>query len=402
MVLPLFRPSRPRSTLLRPRQAFYHDYVRYATPGGIVRIPLSSPKVIGIATSRGERAYQEDFHSFATLSLNPEELRLTVSRRLGVEWDPERVGYPFSRQAVFVGIYDGHGGSTVSQYLRQELHGLLESVDKSDIPEMYDYMKEFGGYFKRFNGGLLAPWVSPTLEDAGEMDLHARATLTFLEVDRNLEAEAAAKVCGSTASIAFLHSLDNPPTPFFSAQRIALTAAHVGDTRIILCPTRGCNAFAMTENHRAEGRVESVRLRRMMGSGVIADSFGDSRWMGALENTRSLGDLKWKRWGVTAEPEVKTKLIEGSQWAFMVLVSDGISSVVSDQEIVDLAGGASNPKHAAERILSFAEEMGSSDNLTAIVLPFAGWGHISGPDQTKKLREYRSSQMIGAERQKRM
>jgi protein phosphatase PTC6 len=58
----------------------------------------------------------------------------------------------------------------------------------------------------------------------------------------------------------------------------------------------------MTENHRAEGRLESVRLRRMMGTGVIADSFGDSRyvysvstecvcrlagrWMGALENTR--------------------------------------------------------------------------------------------------------------------
>lgn len=83
----------------------------------------------------------------------------------------------------------------------------------------------------------------------------------------------------------------------------------------------------------------------------------------------------------------------GPQWAFMVLVSDGISSVASDQEIVDLARGTSSPRHAANRILSFAEEMGSSDNLTAIVLPFAGWGLISGPDQTKKLREYRSSQM---------
>jgi protein phosphatase PTC6 len=124
-----------------------------------------------------------------------------------------------------------------------------------------------------------------------------------------------------------------------------------------------------------------------------------------------LGDLKWKSWGVTAEPEVKTMLIEsqqsklilgamtfnicliGSQWAFMIFVSDGVSSVVSDQEIVDLARGATSPKHAANRILSFAEEMGSSDNLTAIVLPFAGWGHVSGPDQSKNLRAYRSSQM---------
>jgi protein phosphatase PTC6 len=77
----------------------------------------------------------------------------------------------------------------------------------------------------------------------------------------------------------------------------------------------------------------------------------------------------------------------------MVLVSDGISSVVSDQEIVDLARGATSPKHAANRILSFAEEMGSSDNLTAIVVPFAGWGRVSGPDQSKNLRAYRSSQM---------
>ena len=205
----------------------------------------------------------------------------------------------------------------MSQYLRQELHGLLESSDKSHIPEMYQYIKELGGYFKRFNGGLLSPWIKPSA-DAGEMDLHARATLTFFEVrtfsplltfffricvrlffpqvDRNLEAEAAAKVCGSTASVAILHSLDSPSTPFFLAQSIALTVAHVGyvsnltsshfrtdssghlsDTRILLCSSDGGTAFAMTENHRAEGRIESVRLRRMMGTGVIADSFGDAR-----------------------------------------------------------------------------------------------------------------------------
>lgn len=74
-----------------------------------------------------------------------------------------------------------HGGSTVSQYLRQELHGLLESVDSSHIPEMYAYVKEFGGYFKRFDGGLLSPWINP-FRDGGVMDLHARTTLTFFEV----------------------------------------------------------------------------------------------------------------------------------------------------------------------------------------------------------------------------
>ena len=75
MAFTFFRPRRPHRTpcsLLH--QAFYHDYVRFAAPGdehslkclsfhthqmskgGTVRIPLSSPKVIGIANSRGERA----------------------------------------------------------------------------------------------------------------------------------------------------------------------------------------------------------------------------------------------------------------------------------------------------------------------------------------------------------
>jgi protein phosphatase PTC6 len=101
-------------------------------------------------------------------------------------------------------------------------------------------------------------------------------------------------------------------------------------------------------------------------------------------------------------------------------VSDGISSVLSDQEVVDIARLAPNPKAAATSILAFAEELGSDDNATAIVVPLAGWGKIRGPDKTKALREYRRQQAglcllpvmlfalsesktaVGSERQRRM
>jgi protein phosphatase PTC6 len=74
-------------------------------------------------------------------------------------------------------------------------------------------------------------------------------------------------------------------------------------------------------------------------------------------------------------------------------VSDGVSSVVSDEEVVDLARNALDPKTAAERILAFADELGGGeDNATAIVVPLAGWGKIQGPDKTKALREYRQRQ----------
>jgi len=66
--------------------------------------------------------------------------------------------------------------------------------------------------------------------------------------------------------------------------------------------------------------------------------------------------------------------------------------MMSDDEVVDLARDAPDPKSAAQRILDFAEEMGGDDNATAIVVPLAGWGKIQGPDKTKDLREYRLRQ----------
>ncbi|KAJ7103645.1 phosphatase 2C-like domain-containing protein [Mycena belliarum] len=391
------RATRTSSRWLNKR---YHDYVRALNPGGgIMRIPLASPKVIGVVSSRGNRSHQEDHSSFVTLSLDPEELRLSV-KKLGVDWDPSNVPEALSRQAVFIGIYDGHGGSAVSQYLRQELHGLVESVTKSTIPELYAWIQELGGYFKRFKGGALTPWIKGAEEPP--FDLEARMTQAFFEVDRNLSGDNVAQSCGATASVAILHSLDAPATPFFASRKLALTVAHCGDTRVLLCSTDGGKVFPMTENHHADARVEAIRLRRMMGSSLITDSFGESRWMGALANTRCLGDLRYKKFGVTPEPEVRTKLLEGSEWAYLVLISDGISSMLSDSEVVDLARNAPDPKTAAENILSFAEELGGEDNATVIVVPLAGWGKIRGPDSTRELRDYRRHQAVGSERQRRM
>ena len=74
------------------------------------------------------------------------------------------------------------------------------------------------------------------------------------------------------------------------------------------------------------------------------------------------------------------------------MVTDGISSVLSDAEISDIARSAPDPKKAADAILAFAEELGSEDNATVIVLPLAGWGKVKGPDRTLELREYRRAQ----------
>jgi protein phosphatase PTC6 len=66
--------------------------------------------------------------------------------------------------------------------------------------------------------------------------------------------------------------------------------------------------------------------------------------------------------------------------------------MLSDQEVVDMSRRASSPGVAAQRILSFSEELGGSDNATVIVVPLKGWGKTQGPDRTKELREYRLKQ----------
>lgn len=113
---------------------------------------------------------------------------------------------------------------------------------------------------------------------------------------------------------------------------------------MLLCSTDGGQVFAMTENHHPDARVEAIRLRRMMGASNIMDSFGESRYVRILGikmwcsfqvdgwvhlpiqgreyaiatpalmlkfQLCRLGDLQYKRFGVTPEPEVRTKLLEG-------------------------------------------------------------------------------------------
>lgn len=106
----------------------------------------------------------------------------------------------------------------------------------------------------------------------------------------------------------------------------------------------------------------------------------------------SFGDFQWKASGVTAEPEVTHRIIEGSEYAYLVFVTDGLTSLLSDQELVDLARRSADPTRAAKTIVHFGEDLGARDNCTCIVVPLAGWGTIQGEDTTETRREYRRSQ----------
>ncbi|KAE8249051.1 hypothetical protein A4X13_0g5360 [Tilletia indica] len=233
--------------------------------------------------------------------------------------------------------------------------------------------------------------IQPPEDVVGEhMTLAERATLSWLIADRTIQANDNLNVGGSTASVALLHSLDVPAVPFYSSKLVGMTAVHVGDTRLLLCAKSNGEAIPLTNYHHPDDPAESERLRRV-GAGMVTDSFGEARWMGALANTRAFGDSRYKRAGVTAEPEVITRIINGDDFAFIIGFSDGIGGVMSDQEIVDLCRGARHPSQAAKSVLTFAEELGSDDNGTVLCIPLRGWGQVGGKDTTKERRELRRS-----------
>merc|ERR1719223_978082 len=73
-----------------------------------------------------------------------------------------------------------------------------------------------------------------------------------------------------------------------------------------------------------------------------------------------------------ADPEVKVLPLTEKD-LFLVLGTDGIYSVLSNQEVVDLASRYwQNPEEAAKAIVRAAFQQGSDDNPTAVVIQF-GW-----------------------------
>lgn len=203
---------------------------------------------------------------------------------------------------------------------------------------------------------------------------------------------------GSTGSVALIST----PTavPFWApSSPFTLVTAHIGDTRILLCSTSSGAPIPLTSNHHPSLPSESARLRRY-GGAFTTDSFGEERVMG-LANTRSFGDARSKRVGVSAEPELRMLHSRPGEFSFMVLASDGVTGTLNDQEIVDIVKEAKTPEQASRDVVGYATEVGSgekgdADNATCMVVRLGGWERRSegggGGLNTREEREWRRNE----------
>lgn len=370
---------------------------------------LKSPSHLGHYTSRANRMYNEDRYSALVLNLD-------------------------GRQTFNFNIFDGHGGEQCLLFLTKHLGaGVEQHVDAQALVKKY--AKNISGYWRRWykqreqnmeRMALAAPQVQHLHKVECADDLMLRLPMAFLLVDYSFFEQDDNKL-GSTCTSVYLETLHREPTSdsrlveeqyYFDRNTISkLTVAHLGDTKAILVDRNG-EAHALTAPHHPSNPTEASRLRRYSPSYFMTDSFGEERFI-ALANTRAFGDLNYKELGVTAEPEVSQYIIGdshtiqkmltrdeirdttvgglGGDEAFLVLVTDGVSGELTDQEIADIVmvnfnlrgHQKASAQLCAAEVVKFVEYIGGDDNATCLVVRLSGWGRWPDIDRTGLLRQER-------------
>lgn len=517
---------------------------------------LKVPSNFGYYSGRVNRPYNEDRWQASVLNLRPESLRCCeapkeIVKKEGDQPEKEKVldgfsGYdfdnvklleqtsrtcepnydksspPITRTVFCFGVFDGHGGSECSNYLKNHLFENIENINisKKAIDDVKKFYKsKINGYWKRWGRRIGDVLVSEckievpvrsyidqinekyrksepqpaTIKESGSQDTdhdegvdisneevnlidwedfrNGKKLWTVLEMmlkdkklthweifkirlwlgylftdlqfltwenDVNSERKMKSKIkeseevqyrlvnSGSTCTSCFTYAVDweeSDTNHYFYQDNVVsrLVVAHVGDTRAILCDKDGL-AHSLTKDHHPSNPIEARRLRKFSAGMIMTDSFGEERFLN-FANTRSFGDISAKDIGITSEPEISEYLIGNSRMmkkfkedpknaqklkdndvldfggdeSFIVLISDGVTNNLSDQEIVDLIKtnfnnrgvNRGNPSKGAEEVVGFVECIGGDDNATCLVVRLGGWGKWPIEDRTGKLREER-------------
>eukprot|EP00933_Yihiella_yeosuensis_P039886 TRINITY_DN34074_c0_g1_i1.p1 TRINITY_DN34074_c0_g1~~TRINITY_DN34074_c0_g1_i1.p1 ORF type:complete len:662 (+),score=150.79 TRINITY_DN34074_c0_g1_i1:231-2216(+) len=276
---------------------------------------------------------------------------------------------PMDELGVYFGVFDGHGGAQVSEIAAKQLH------------------KSILAFFR-------AKQVQPASRDE---KIKASVKEAFAQTDKEILGLSERKKfdsSGSTACVALLHG--NPKL----GTALRLVLAHVGDSRAILC--RAGQAVQVTEDHKPDRLDEKKRIERLGGlvlnvrgawriaapANPRGSSKSSRREYQGLSMTRSLGDASFKAPTPLSanEPEVKVLPITDKD-LFLVLCTDGITQVLSNQEVVDCAGKHwDDPEEAAKKVVRTAFQKGSDENLTAMVIQF-GWADKNTPKYIEKRRQ---------------
>ncbi|KAK4483725.1 hypothetical protein RD792_010927, partial [Penstemon davidsonii] len=142
-----------------------------------------------------------------------------------------------------------------------------------------------------------------------------------------------------------------------------LWVANVGDSRAVIC------SVGVAEQLSVDHEPHSERRRIKKQGGFVTTLPGDvPRVNGQLAVARAFGDENLKA-HLSSEPDVRNVCID-SNTQFVILASDGLWKVMSNQEAVDMVRSMKDPQAAAKRLTTEALARKSKDDISCIVIRF--------------------------------
>ena len=269
---------------------------------------------------------------------------------------------------MFWGVFDGHSGWTTSAKLRQVLISFVA--------------RELNLTYKSALTSLPTP-----------QSIEAAIKKGFLRLDHEIVHESIQKVQKANSRNAGAELLAPALSgscallSFYDSNSKLLRVACTGDSRAVL-GRRGASgkwvATPLSEDLTGGTPSEIARLRaEHPGEDYVTRN---GRILGGLEPSRAFGDAsyKWsrdvqemvkKRWFgrtpsqllktppyVTAEPVVTTTKVEPEKGDFVVMATDGLWEMLTNEEVVGLVGQwlEAQPKDSANPAISSGRNSGSS------------------------------------------
>lgn len=344
----------PWTNTLMTRKHFPHKNTFF----GIFPYPETAPSVlrksssslgllVGAGRTKGNRPYMEDF-DFCYRTMQFGDVYNSVS---------------------LLGVFDGHGGTECPQFMAEELPGIIRK-------------------------GI----VDASARGVCRMSLAQILHESFIKADKEF-LRSASDVSGTTATVMLFEGGGEGRNGKQRGPGLVSLAA-TGDSRAVLC--RGSTALEMTIDHKA-GSCDIVA--RIAKSGGFVDK---GRVMGSLAVGRALGDSHLKRgknlkkgpWSDPGEalipdPDVLSFVPrrcgdKGTDDRFIIIASDGLWDVMSNQEAVDMVneqasticgGQDTSYSQLTERDISqicermaqnSVAKLGSRDNVTVEIAFFTG------------------------------
>ncbi len=225
-----------------------------------------------------------------------------------------------------LGVYDGHGGVYVSEFLEKNL------------PKYYCNSK-------------LEPPFSP--------DYHCDL---FEYIQKEILKSEKGYICGSTCLLNLIYKCVNEKT---KKEEIHMNIVNLGDCRLVIVYKNG-GVKQVTVDHKPDDKVEKDRLEKMGGE-IYKDSEGTIR-IGDLSLSRAFGDGDNLPY-ISQKPDIYYKKIT-PETKYVVMGCDGLWDVINNNDLFKLLNKfkQNNSKNLASDLAQEALKKGTTDNVSVIVI----------------------------------